>query len=126
MGFKSGAICTVFEVTPKTEKITRMRVAVSRKVPGTDPPEYKQDFGGYISVIGEQAAKQAAKLKAKDRITLGDVDVSVVYDKDKGREYTDFKVFGFTKLDNNGTKKQTNGQNPSTDDPQTEEGDYPF
>lgn len=126
MGFKTGATCTVFDVKPYSDKVTRLRVSVSKKKPGTEPAEYIQDFGGYVSVLGKEAAKQAAKLRVNDRIVLDDIDVSVVYDKEKGKEFTDFKVFGFSKAEPRQNTKPK-ALSSTMEDPQTEEGDgYPF
>lgn len=39
--------------------------------------------------------KKALMLKEKDRIRLGDVDVTNNYNKEKGITYTNFKIFSF-------------------------------
>ena len=52
---------------------------MSRKNKNTG--EYETDFSGYVGFVGTVAAKKAAQLKEKDRIRLGDVDVTTKYDK---------------------------------------------
>ena len=97
MGFRTGTYATVWDVEPISDTITKCRVSISRKNKQTG--EYEQDFGGYVKFMGTAAAKKAAQLKEKDRIRLGDVDVSNFYNKEKKTEYTDFKVFSFDMAD---------------------------
>ena len=97
MGFRQGAYATVWEVESVTDTMTKARISVSRK--NKDTERYEQDFGGFVIFSGTAAAAKAKKLKMMDRIKLGDVDVTNRYVKDKGREYTDFKVFSFDIMD---------------------------
>lgn len=91
MGFRKGAYCTVWSVDEAANSM-KVRVSVSRK--RKDTGEFEQDFSGFCSFIG--TAKDKAKtLKVKDRIKLGDVDVTTFYNKDKGVEYVTYKVFDF-------------------------------
>jgi len=93
MGFRPNTYCTVWSVETVSDTQTRARISISRKNKNTG--EYEQDFSGFVSFFGTANAAKAAKLKEKDRIKLGDVDVSNRYDKEKGREYTTYKVFSF-------------------------------
>lgn len=93
MGFRKDSYATVWSVETVSDTLTKARVSISRKNKNTG--EYEQDFSGYVSFVGTAAAAKAAKLKEKDRVKLGDVDVSNRYDKEKGKEYTTFKVFSF-------------------------------
>lgn len=93
MGFRTGAYATVWEVRGISDTMTRCRVSISKKNKTTG--QYEQDFGGYITFIGSAAANKALKLKEKDRIKLGDVDVDNKYVKEKDITYTNFKVFSF-------------------------------
>lgn len=93
MGFRTGAYATVWEVRGISDTMTRCRVSISKKNRTTG--QYEQDFGGYITFIGSAAANKALKLKEKDRIKLGDVDVDNKYVKEKDITYTNFKVFSF-------------------------------
>jgi len=97
MGFRKDAYATVWEVEPISDTITKSRISISRKNRQTG--EYEQDFGGYVKFMGTAAAKKAAQLKEKDRIRLGDVDVSNFYNREKKTEYTDFKIFSFDMAD---------------------------
>ena len=92
MGFRNKSYATVFGVEPGKGKFTRVRLSISRKNKVTG--EYETDFNGYCMFIGTAHTK-AAMLKERDRIVLGDVDVSNRYDKETRREYVDYKVFDF-------------------------------
>ena len=93
MGFRKDSYATVWEVKPRSNTMTSARISINRKDKQTG--EYVQDFGGYVSFIGTACADKAAKLKPKDRIKLGDVDVTRRYDKEKQKDYYTFKVFSF-------------------------------
>lgn len=97
MGFRKDSYATVWEVTPKTNGITQLRISISRK--DRETGEYETDFSGFVSVIGTGEAQKAAKLKERDRIKLGDVDVSTFYSKEKQVTYYNFKVFNFELAD---------------------------
>ena len=93
MGFRSGGYATVWEVTPRSDTMTSVRLSTSRKDKTTG--EYETDFSGFVAFVGTAAAKKAAKLKEKDRIKLGDVDVTTKYDKVKKITYTNYTAFSF-------------------------------
>lgn len=93
MGLRTGACATIWTSEPVSDTMTKCRISISRKNKQTG--EYETDFSGFVSFIGSLAAKKAAGLKEKDRIRLGDVDVTNRYDKEKGVTYTNFKVFSF-------------------------------
>ena len=97
MGFRNGAFCTVWSVERVSDTFTKGRISVSRK--DKNSGEYVQDFGGYVSFIGTACAAKALKLREKDRIKLGDVDVSNRYDKAKNTTYTNFNIFSFQMAD---------------------------
>lgn len=97
MGFRKDAYCTVWEVTPKSDSLTQGRISISRK--RRDTGEYETDFQGFVSFVGTAAANKALSLKEKDRIKLGDVDVTNKYDKEKNMTYTNYKIFGFEMAD---------------------------
>lgn len=135
MGFKTGAYATVWEAKAVSPAVTQLRINVSRKNKNTG--EYEEDFSGFVSVMGTQMANKASRLKERDRIVLGDVDVSVVYDKAKKQQYTNFKIFSFEMADAAGTRapgdKQAQAPKPKAPDVQpvddglVEEGsDLPF
>ncbi len=91
MGFRNQAYATVWSVEQGAGNFTKVRLSISRK---NKNGEWEQDFAGYCMFIGTAHAK-AEKLREKDRIRLGEVDVSNFYDKEKKKEYTNFKVFDF-------------------------------
>lgn len=105
MGFRKDSYATVWEVNPISDLVTKARISISRK--NKQSGEYEQDFGGFVKFIGTAAAKKAAQLKEKDRIKLGDVDVSNFYDREKKVEYTDFKVFSFDMADDTPSQRQS-------------------
>ena len=95
MGFRKDAYATVWSVESLSNVVTKGRISISRKNRQTG--EYEQDFSGFVLFIGTAAAKKATFLKERDRIKLGDVDVSTHYDKEKNVTYTTYKIFSFEK-----------------------------
>ena len=93
MGVRPGAYATVWEVTPRTQGITSARISTSRKNKQTD--SYEQDFGGYVSFVGSIIAQKALSLKPKDRIKIGDCEVTNSYDKEKKITYTNINIYSF-------------------------------
>ena len=102
MGFRNGSYMTVWAVEPK-ENFTRLRMSSSRKNKQTGA--YEQDWSGFASFVGS-AKEAAAKLKEKDRIKLGDCDVTTKFDSAKRVEYTNYVVFGFEVVGGNGGGKK--------------------
>ena len=96
MGFRNNAYATVWDVEPKGTW-TKVRLNTSRK--NRDTNEYEQDFSGFVSFVGNANAK-AQQLKERDRIRLGDVDVTTRYDKERNREYVNYTCFSFEMADN--------------------------
>lgn len=92
MGFRQGSYATVWSVEPGQGKFTKVRLSISRK--NKDTGEYEDEFSGFVMFIGEARAK-AGRLKERDRIKLGDVDVTRRYDKERQKEYYNFKCFSF-------------------------------
>ena len=97
MGLRMGAYATVWQVEPISETLTKGRISISRKNKASG--EYEQDFSGYVSFVGTLAAKKAASLQERDRIKIGDVDVTNRFDKEKNITYTNFKIFSFEMAD---------------------------
>lgn len=93
MGFRQNTYATVWSVEPVSDTYTKCRISISRKNKNTG--EYETDFSGFVGFAGTAAARKAAALKPRDRIKLGDVDVTNRYDKEKEKEYISFKVFSF-------------------------------
>ncbi len=124
MGFRSGAYCTIWSVERKTDTVTRCRVSISRKDKNTG--EYVQDFGGFLSFIGTACAKKALSLHEKQRIKLGDVDVSNRYDKASGKEYTNFNVYSFELEGEPGSGGGGGGGGRPVDHGEPDDSDLPF
>lgn len=97
MGFRTGSYATVWEVEPKTETWTKARISTSRKNKQTGT--YETDFSGFVSFFGTAVAKKASGLHERDRIKLGDVDVTNTYNKEKGITYTNFSIYSFEMAD---------------------------
>ena len=114
MGFRKDAWATCWGVEVKSDTLTQVRISTSRKDKQTD--EYVQDFSGFVAFVGTAAAKKAASLKEKDRIKLGDVEVTTKYDSDKKVTYTNFKCYNFTTQDEGETTSTTPAEpQPSVD-----------
>ena len=96
MGFRANSWASVWSVEPGKGNFMNVRLSISRK--NKDTNEYEDEFSGFCMFIGAAKAK-AEKLKERDRIKLGDVDVTRRYDKEKQREYYTFKVFDFEMAD---------------------------
>lgn len=100
MGFRTGSYATVWSVESVKPNVTKVRLSVSRKNRQTDT--YEQDFSGYCSFIGN-CAVDALKLRERDRIRLGDVDVTSRYDAANRKEYVNYAVFSFEPADSQGS-----------------------
>jgi hypothetical protein len=80
MGFKVGAIATVWKVNEK-EKYSNIQISTSRKDRNTN--EYKTDFSGFVNLVGE-AHHKVNQLSEKTRIKILDCEVTNDgYDKEK-------------------------------------------
>lgn len=101
MGFRKDAYATVWKVEFVSPTLTRGQISVNRK---NKDGEYEQDFGAFVAFIGTRAAEKALRLKEKDHIRLGDVDVSTKYDKEKNTTYTNYKIFSFESPEELGAK----------------------
>lgn len=93
MGFRTGRFATVWEVKPYSATMTKVKLTTSVKDKQTG--QYETDFSGYVAFVGSDAASKAKGLHEKDRIKLGDVDVTTKYDKEKNITYTNYACFNF-------------------------------
>lgn len=114
MSFRVGAYATVWEATPKSDKVTVLRISTSKK--GKESGEYITDFSGFVSFVGNSAASEAAKLCPRDRIKLGDVEVTTKYDKSKGVTYTNYACFSFEAANSGNAGGSNSNTMPSSDD----------
>lgn len=118
MGFRNEAWATVWEVKQGRGNWMDVQLSISQK---NKNGEYETKFSRYCMFINEARVK-AEKLKPKDRIRLTSVDVETSYNKETGKEYINFKVFGFDYGDEDKTgKKPANGK--QVPDNPLEEGD---
>ena len=130
MGFRTGAYATVWEVSPHSERMTKVRMSISHKNKMTG--EYENDYSGYCMFAGSGAAASAMKLKERDRIRLGDVEVKTKYDKDKKITYYNFYVYSFEMVNGNSGSmsnrftpvKASSYGDSSYNDPNAYDGDY--
>ena len=132
MGFRTGSYMTVWSVEQGHGNSMKVRLSSSRK---NKEGVFEQDFSGFCSFFGSAAA-QAEKLREKDRIKLGDVDVSTYYDKEKKKEYVTYKVFSFENANGSPSaptggaqqtapKRSALDENPANGD-NDEDGELPF
>lgn len=127
MGFRKNAFATVWSIEARSDTLVNGRISISRKNKQTG--EYETDFSGFVSFYGTATAKKAASLKEKDRIQLGDVDVTTKYDKEKDKTYTNFKVFNFsTQAEIDGETQSLDQTEPEkvVDDGQIDDNELPF
>lgn len=127
MGFRKEAFATIWSVESTSDTLTKARISISRKNKQTG--EYDTDFSGFVSFVGTAAAKKAAGLKEKDRIRLGDVDVTNKYDKEKNVTYTNYKIFSFeTQNEIDGGSRNTESPEPKkpVDDGEVDDDRLPF
>lgn len=122
MGFRKDAYATVWGVEEGKGNSLKVRLSVSRK--NRETQQYETEFSGFCSFIGTAKAK-GEKLKERDRIKLGDVDVTTWYNKEKNVDYTMFKVFDFDYADAVG-KATDVAENPTEGDPTKDGDDLPF
>lgn len=125
MGFRKDTFATVWSVEATSDTLTKARISISRKNKQTG--EYENDFSGFVSFVGTAAAKKAASLKERDKIKLGDVDVTNRYDKEKNTTYTNYKVFSFEMADSaQAQSKNSTEPQPQVDDGEVDEERLPF
>ena len=77
--------------------------------------EYEQDFSGFCTFIGNAHSK-ASQLKPRDRIKLGECDVSTTYHKDTKTEYVNYAVFDFEMANGGGAPQRNNQINVLVED----------
>jgi hypothetical protein len=99
MGFRNNAIATVWKVKDSDgeSRFRDVQISTSRKDKKTG--EHKSDFSGYVRFVAK-AVVGVESLKEKDRIVLKNVDVGRKYDKDKGKEFVNFTVLEWERVEN--------------------------
>lgn len=124
MGFRTGAYATVWSVEPTRGNAVKVRLSTSRKDRQTG--NYEQDFSGFCSFVS-RAAALSMTLHERDRIRLVDVDVTTKYNKETGKEYTNFTVFSYEPVSSGNTDQQQRQEQVVEDNPvDGEEDPAPF
>lgn len=125
LSFRQNAFATIWSVEPVRDTITKAKITTSKKNKSTG--EYETDFSGFVTFLGTATASKAAKLKEKDRIKLGDVDVTRKWDKEKQKEYINFNVFSFEMADSKTASSPPAVTNTEpVDNGEVETDDLPF
>lgn len=110
MGMRNGAFATVWEVKNGSGNYTDVRISTSKKNKQTD--KWETDYSGFVRFVGT-AHQNASSLKEKDRIKIGDCEITNRYDNDKKITYTNVAVFSFEMADGAGAAKEAPAGRPS-------------
>lgn len=110
MGFRNGAYAKCWSVEAVSDKVTKVRLSVSKKNRATG--EYEQDFSGFVRFVGADNAQKAKNLNEGDKIKLGDVDVTSHWDKEKKKEYVDYICFSYEMDSDAAAKKASSYSDP--------------
>ena len=124
MGFRTGSYATVWEVRTGKGNYADVRLSISKKNKLTD--QYETDFNGFVRFIGD-AYQKATNLKERDRIKIGDCDVTNRYDKEKKTTYVNYAVFSFEDANNgNGQSVQKTDASSFVNVPDADMDELPF
>ena len=110
MGFRTGAWAKVWSIENKSPTWVKARISISRKNRQTG--EYEQDFSGFVDFTGTACASKAESIHEGDTIKLGDIDVVRVWDKERQKEYINYKVFSFEPDDREAAPVSAPDSNP--------------
>lgn len=111
MGFRDGAYCKLWKLDT-SGKYPQGQISISRK--DKDTGEYVDDFSGFVSFIGE-AATAVKKIPASGRFKIKGCDVSRVWNKEKQREYINFRVYDLEDATNTAPATNNQQQTRNTD-----------
>lgn len=127
MGFKNGAYMKVWKVEPH-ESFTKLNVSTSKKIRGTEPPEYDTDYSGFVSLVGKAHKKvEANRLSEGDRIFVVDCEVTTKYDAAKDVKYTNFTIWDWEPADNAPKLAEPKQESPKVvADNEEDDDDLPF
>ena len=106
MGFRDGAYCKLWKLD-NSGKFPQGQISISRK--DKDSGEYVDDFSGFVSFIGA-AADAIKKIPTGGRFKIKGCDVSRVWNKEKQREYINFRIYDVEDATNTGTPQTPNQQ----------------
>ena len=125
MGFRNEGYATVWSTERISDGVTKVRISTSRK--NKDTNEYEQDFSGFVRFVGRGVAARALALHEKDRIKLGNVEVTTSYNKEKKIEYVNYTCFDFEELNKDGAQKSSsNPVDGGDNEGQISDGELPF
>lgn len=96
MGFRTGSYATVWSAEQTRGNSVKVRLSTSRKNKQTN--QYETDFSGFVYFCGSAGA-EALRLHERDRIKLGDIDVTSRFDKEANREFVNYYAYSFEKID---------------------------
>ena len=121
MGFRTRAYATVWETKKGNGNYTDARISISKKDKRTD--QYVTDFSGFVRLVGA-AHQSAGNLKERDRIKIGDCEVTNSYNKEKNTTYTNYAIFNYEDASGNGSNQ--NSANDFATMAPPDEDDLPF
>ena len=125
MGFRNEGYATVWSTERISDGVTKVRISTSRK--NKDTNEYERDFSGFVRFVGKDVAARALALHEKDRIKLGNVEVTTSYNKEKKIEYVNYTCFDFEELNKDGAQKSSsNPVDGGDNEGQISDGELPF
>ena len=125
MGFRTGNYATIWQVKKGSGNYTDVRLSTSKKNRQTE--QYETDFSGYVRFVGT-AHQNAGSLKERDRIKIGDCEVTNHYDKEKNVTYTNFAIYSFENANNrdNSTQSKKEEKSNFVDVPADVDEELPF
>lgn len=123
MGFRKGAYATVWAAEKGSGNYTDVRLSISKKNKQTD--KYETDFSGFVRFVGT-AHQNVGSLKERDRIRIGDCEVTNSYNKEKNVTYTNYAVFSFEKVDNNGVQGKSDDKAFTNSHDEIDDAELPF
>ena len=88
--FSAGSYAKIWEIKAINANYSDIRISTSKKDKETG--EYKQDFGGYVRMVG-QAHKAMETLKESDSFKIIRCGVENHYNKEKKTTYNTFVIF---------------------------------
>lgn len=106
MGFRDGAFCKLWKLDTDG-KYPQGQISISRK--DKESGEYVDDFSGYVSFIGD-AATAIKKIPMQGRFKIKGCDVSRVWNKEKQREFINFRVFDLEEVTSGAPSPASNNQ----------------
>lgn len=124
MGFRKGNYASVWDVKPIANNRTSVRLSTSRK--DKESGKYEQDFSGYVMFVGTATASKAAKLRKRDRIQLGEIEVTTKYSRDENKEYVNYTCFDFESANRSDGDSAPGGNAPADTDNDAKKDDPPF